>query len=150
MSAGLYRRCFLCYKALQKYPMASILMLSLSKNNASREWAVLQCWRLSWPSWPRWPRRPPFAMVPLVIWLYNCFSPKLTHIPSFARGKISVSLPETGNNQIGLPKPNALRRTPLEDQFGAKIEYGAISSMFPMSHGVTKIPDGITIDVNIV
>ena len=49
------------------------------------------------------------AMVALVIWLYNCFSPKLTHIPSFAKGEICVSLPETGRNQIGLPKPNALR-----------------------------------------
>ena len=33
----------------------------------------------------------PIAMVPLVIWFYNCFSPKLTHIPSFAKGEIRVS-----------------------------------------------------------
>ena len=38
----------------------------------------------------------------------------------------------------------------IRNRNGAKIEYGAISSMFPMLQGVTKIPDGIHIDVNIV
>ena len=38
-----------------------------------------------------------------------CFSPKLTHTPSFAKGAIRVSSQKLTGTKFGLPKPNALR-----------------------------------------